>query len=281
MKKMLAVLFCLCLGYLCHAQEVLAYTLNAAATAAAPWEVGGVVAHGVVYEVSDIDQSKDLSRPDFVAQGVYRKFLGVTDQGLYVAQEFFDEGDVKFTDPYQLVDAAYVTEADFSANMTSKGGVSGRYVEWYLNAEKRYEAQYDSGVLQGEEKNWYSNGQLEGRRMFVDGTLAGESVHWYPNGNVMSRFEYEKGRLTGPATQWYENGVKQEERMYANDCESGMHTGWHRNGQKAFERWQVRCVSGQVRDPVPYGLWRWWDEQGNLIKEEDHGPMPPHLVQHP
>ncbi len=61
---------------------------------------------------------------------------------------------------------------------------------------------------------------------------------------------------------WYETGRKRLEGSYDKGKKHGKSIAWHPNGVK----WQIKDYSFGN----PTGIWKKWDEQGNLISEVSH-----------
>lgn len=154
--------------------------LDAAATAAAPWKEGDVVAHGYF---------------GFRRQGpqVERQFLGATADGFYLVQEFYAEGGGKFTDAFLLMEplvtkggsvvrdpvltdgqqgicgplVVYAQDGSkiIEGHFDHEGYISGHWIRWRDEraGEKFWEGNYEKGERVGERKVWdweYSNGRL-------------------------------------------------------------------------------------------------------------------------
>ena len=81
----------------------------------------------------------------------------------------------------------------------------------------------------------YFNGQKKEEANFKDGKLDGLQVAWYENGQKWSEINFKDGKENGLKTTWYENGQKQSEINFKNGEPEGLGFAWHRNGQKAME----------------------------------------------
>jgi len=91
---------------------------------------------------------------------------------------------------------------------------------------------------------------------------AGESIEYYPNGAVKM-----KGNLNADGTRnglwisYYDNGTKWSESYYVKGERDGHSLTFFPNGQ-------VRYI-GEYQDDEKTGTWKFYDEEGNVQKEEN------------
>lgn len=134
------------------------YTIDQAASAAAPWKIGKKVVKGLFVVFDDsIDPASYKHIP------AYRVFLGITPSGHYVVQEFYTENNAKATNPYQVFTQEGVTKpfCDFSVPDEPCGpqGIEGEFISWYPNGQKESHIFYSNGKLHGKYLQFYDNGQ--------------------------------------------------------------------------------------------------------------------------
>ncbi len=86
----------------------------------------------------------------------------------------------------------------------------------------------------------HPNGEVNSWQQFVDGIGEGEWINYYDNGNYREIGNYDQNKVTGPIKKYYRNGVLQAAGNYKD--------------------WRIRI-----------GEWKYYDEQGNLVKTEDYG----------
>ena len=204
--------------------------IDQTATSAAKWKVGDVVARSYAW-IADVH---------------YRKFLGITVDGGYLVQDFYessqnksgcpDSGDLPFTDPYVLNSVQEMLNGN--ADIYQFRSVSGDYTSWYDNGQKRQHAYFVKGNPQGLWEMWHANGQKSQEGQYQEGIPYGLWVQWYDNGNKLSEIEYADG------------------------VEHGCHCEWFRNGKK--------CVQGQSDMGQAVGKWIWWDDEGHVQRQIDH-----------
>lgn len=78
----------------------------------------------------------------------------------------------------------------------------------------------------------------------------------------------EDGRVVnhGPHTTWYESGIKASEGAYLNGKRHGQWTFWYPDGSRKLE--------AHYHQGREVGTWIFWDQQGEIFKETDFGPIP-------
>lgn len=111
--------------------------------------------------------------------------------------------------------------------------------------EVRYPNQQPQTVLKLDKKGtcvykteYYQTGQVRMEGPMKNDQMEGEWTAYYPDGRVQSHGYFKDGKRTGAATVYWVNGNLREEGFY----EEGRHCGH----------------------------WKWYDEQGILIREEDY-----------
>lgn len=142
MKKLLIALFSVFCMIDASAKEPLSYEIDPVATANAQWEVGEVIASWVL-EVDEESDSGIMSR----------RFLGVTLEGYYLVQEFYESGE-KLTDPYTFLDI------DSALNSIPYWGVVGRFKMWHSNGKPWTEVYIVDEKPSGVGFTWDANGDL-------------------------------------------------------------------------------------------------------------------------
>lgn len=203
MKKQLVVLACWAtLAWGASAQEI--PLVDAAATLAAPWEMGAQVATQPISEACG-------------AKSVVRRFLGMTVDGHYLVQDFFhvrtDEAgkpvELKLTDPYMVVKREDVERGDFFKPY--ERDVSGAYVRWSCDGKERVLGAYENGLQSGPWVFWHANGQKSAEGEYVAGKSHGVWTNWSDNGTKTESGEWSNGERQGLWSEWYDNGQKKSE----------------------------------------------------------------------
>lgn len=91
----------------------------------------------------------------------------------------------------------------------------------------------------------------------------GDHVEYHPNGEVKITGKYDKnGERTGLWTSYYDNSVKWSESYYVNGKKDGHSFTFYPNGKVRYR--------GEYRNDEKVGTWTFYDEQGNVTKEENY-----------
>lgn len=220
-----------------------AFVLTACTTkenASFPFQVDSIATAKAPWKVGD--QVVIYSNcPTIIANSdiCYAVFLGITAKGNALLQDHYDTGE-KLSDPYE-----YPFDIDLIQNPDSAKFNSfhheGLLTRYYQNGQKMVQSTYTNGQRNGFTRLWYENGQLSNEEEVHNDLIQGRAISWYRNGQKWAQYTYVNGKWHGPYTVWYENGQIKEEGNY----------------QDTF---------------VPVGLWRYWDKNGNLIKEINYDP---------
>jgi|GEM_PF-5816412 len=75
------------------------------------------------------------------------------------------------------------------------------------------------------------------------------------------RCEKSKGSRHGPSRFWHKNGQRSADTEWWDGRKHGKFTLWYPNGQKRAE--------GQHDRMEPAGIWKYWDEKGELVQQKD------------
>jgi hypothetical protein len=86
----------------------------------------------------------------------------------------------------------------------------------------------------------------------------GDWVTWHVNGQKAHDIQYRNGKYDGTFTACYDDdGSRCYQQHYTAGVCHGTDTGWHRNGKRAYE--------GQYEHGKQTGIWRWWNENGQVV----------------
>lgn len=94
---------------------------------------------------------------------------------------------------------------------------------------------------------YYANGKMRTKGMTYDGERHGKWSYYYENGFLWSEGNFFHGKRDGYALLFYDNGRK--------------------------------MVDGEYKENVPVGEWRFYNEQGELVKTVDADENPEVLEQ--
>ena len=121
------------------------------------------------------------------------------------------------------------------------GQLTEQVMAKYPNGQVRVVHYFDKQDNCVKETEYYESGQVKMEGGMKDGKMEGEWTSYFPDGRVQSHGFFENGERTGAAQVFYANGNKYEE-------------GYYKNGK--------HC-----------GKWKFYDEQGTLLKEVDFGEV--------
>ena len=91
-----------------------------------------------------------------------------------------------------------------------------------------------------------------------------KEAYFYPDGTLRMEGEYKFGIKNGKWTSYYKDGTKWSEGYYTDGINNGPTNTWYENGQLYYQ--------GYYKNGERAGLWKFYDEKGNFLKEIDYGP---------
>jgi len=139
----------------------------------------------------------------------------------------------------------------------NRGVLEGREASWYENGLMSAVCSYSVGKKDGEEKRWFGDGQLKELWQYKAGKIDGVCKGWYPNGFKMVEIEYRKGLRHGSAKDWYDTGKPFSTTTYVSDKQEGVKTGFYQSGAKKYES----LFHNDQRQGRSFA----WDKSGKVI----------------
>ena len=133
-----------------------------------------------------------------VANGYYRKLLGKTADGSFVAQDFYSRNDVKQSDPFIISNESGLKA--FTNQYTH-----GELFLYYANGAKMEHSVYEKGQLVSTHTAYYPSGTVFQVNQFENGKLNGRSQFYHPDGKLAANLEYVDGALVN-AEGWSTDG---------------------------------------------------------------------------
>ena len=103
----------------------------------------------------------------------------------------------------------------------------------------------------------YKNGQVKSIENFKNGKLNGEFKEFFEDGNLSQIATFKNGDMKNIKV-FYENGKLKFEQNLKN--RKGKYRGYYPNGKLEVE--------GEVFQGDEIGLWKYYNEEGNLLKTE-------------
>lgn len=163
----------------------------------------------------------------------------------------------------------------------------GRWISYYPNGEieriENYPSDSSIYLLCREYFIFISDGHVRARGItssglnIVKSVPHGEWLEFYDNGSIKAKKEFYMGLETGLWEWYYANGIKKREGRYFEEyliqhpCEVTAIT--HSWGM--FDIEDFHSGKHYVHIRPKHGTWKYWDDKGNLIKEElyDQGKL--------
>lgn len=103
----------------------------------------------------------------------------------------------------------------------------------------------------------YKSGQVKSIENFKNGKLNGEFKEFFENGSLFQIGTFKNGDMKNIKV-FYENGKLKFEQNLKN--RKGKYRGYYPNGKLEVE--------GEVFQGDEIGLWKYYNEEGNLLKTE-------------
>jgi antitoxin component YwqK of YwqJK toxin-antitoxin module len=123
--------------------------------------------------------------------------------------------------------------------------------EFYDNAKIKSAGSYKNGIQEGVFREYDTIGEITASKIYVNGHIVSEGI------------VDEAGLRQGPWIDKYESGEIKSKGKYKNGKRVGEWNFYHKNGKTEQE--------GKYNDAgKPHGLWKWYYESGNLLREEEY-----------
>lgn len=189
-----------------------------------PWKEGDII-----YEYQSFGPSDGVTDRIPAAKIIERKFLGKTDKGYYVVQDFYQQSGKEKSNPLTFMRKDNITQVDVYTGES----LDGEVILWLENGTKWIEGQYQEGNKQGQWTEWSENGLKAREGHFLNNKQQGLWTTWYPNEKQKSsEGQYQNGERVGLWTSWHWNGKKSEEGNFLAGKKHGSWTWWDRNSDR-------------------------------------------------
>ncbi|WP_434779090.1 toxin-antitoxin system YwqK family antitoxin [Neisseria sp. Ec49-e6-T10] len=182
----------------------------------------------------------------------YRKYLGKTDDGFFLIQDFYSGSHKIYSNEIKINTLEYIDEFYLPSC------IEGVLTYWHKNGQKYKEETYINGVVEGIYTEWYENGQKSYEINFVNGCLNGLHSIWYKNGQKHSEENYINDIFTGEASYWHENGQQSSYKVVLDwggpYADFGIVEHLDKNKDYTFSDYEFGCV--KISDMVIDGWWK-------------------------
>jgi antitoxin component YwqK of YwqJK toxin-antitoxin module len=184
------------------------------------------------------------------------------------------------------VEEFYPTGEKYSLNEFNKKGKNGVSINYYQNGQLKCFIYFKDDSILIPKLTWHSNGQIESLIDFHSNNV----IKWYDNsliefiGNNLPNSEngynekyfYENGQLEAERIEhmgkqvykeYFENGVVKIIGKYDNYFYNkvGKWQQFYNTGKPESE-----SNYSEIKPNVEDGIWKWWDENGNLILTKEY-----------
>ena len=233
------------------------------------------------------EQNQEENIADFDIESTYYRNGKVKSTSVYnkagkkdgVSTTFDKEGKIIQTEVYKN---GYLLRKGI---IDDKGLYQGLWEEYYLTGKLKSKGEYRNGKKYGKWQYFFTNGKLEQKGSYDSNGLATGEWNWfYENGNLLRREEFRKGIEDGDLEEYafdgslitkgeFFDGEKEGEWIYElNDHkEVGKYRYGQRNGHWVFSFPNgKKSFEGSFVEGNPEGKHKYYNERGNLIKEENY-----------
>jgi len=88
-----------------------------------------------------------------------------------------------------------------------------------------------------------------------------KEIRYYPNNKIQMEGKYKNNKRNGDWIYYFENGTIWCEGSFLDGVDHGQRIVYYENGQKRYE--------GSYIKGKQTGIWKFWDEDGDVQKEID------------
>lgn len=225
---------------------------------------GGLLMRGT-YRVGALDSLCSFFYPDkkLQAQGMLR---GGLETGSW--QFFHPNGNLRAVGAYQngIPDGQW-TYYDEQGQVVATGALRGgcKYGEWtfYANGSITAKGYFEDGLKNGTWTDYYLNGKIRAQGSYAYDREHGEWRYFHSNGQARQTEQWQAGKLMEISDFITTNGRPLPKGNFKKG--NGSRLIYHEK-RHFLAKWQV-SVSGNYKDGLPEGRWRYYDRKGRLRKE--------------
>lgn len=182
---------------------------------------------------------------NFVSEGrYYRKFLGVTDNGFYLVQDFYTYNDQPSTDPYVVIDRDSLISTSFESPVEM--AIHGKYIVKNFDGIKTLEGNFIHGKAEGMWVEYDSRGNIISTVSYVDGLLDGIWKKWDSDGNLVEFGQYDKGLKIGSWEEYGSQGNVISSTPYVNGKKHGCATIFDGYSIDSY-RQEIKFEAGELK----------------------------------
>jgi len=181
------------------------------------------------------------NKGQLMAQG---KIKNNIEEGLWL--DYFEDGTIK------------------SKNNYNKGLKNGKVFEYYEDGNIRTIGKYWQGKKIDTLTLYFNNGLINQQEIYIVDTIKniciGTAKRFYENGNIEKLIPIINWKREGICEIYFQNGNLKYITEYRNDKINGIVKSYYENG--------ILGASGNAKDSIKDGEFKYYDEKGNLIGTE-------------
>jgi len=170
----------------------------------------------------------------------------------------FKDGKPVGTFRYFYPDGQVKTRSTFSEN-----GKFARVVSYFQNGNKMASGNY---LNEKRDSIWQFFSEkdeiLVSEESYQTGVKEGVSRVYFPGGGVAEITTWKNGVMDGLSEQYFSDGKIKVRLSYKNGEKNDSFTTWFLSGQP--------MISGQYNHGHPSGQWIYYNEDGSVLRTEDH-----------
>jgi len=147
-------------------------------------------------------------------------------------------------------------------------GRNGEYREYWEDGTIKFMFNFVDGKTDGEGNEFYEDGKIKQKAIYKNGELNGLYQTWFRahpnvNPNIMEEINFKDGKRDGPYKHYNSAGIVIKECNYLNDLLEGKHIIRNYTNGKIY-------IEEHYKQNLLHGSCKQWDEEGNLVREQDY-----------
>lgn len=145
------------------------------------------------------------------------------------------------------------------------------YNKIFLDGVLDEEFHYKDEKKHGGFKQYHSNGKIEQEGEFKDDEKNGLWKSYNDKGNLTQEMYFSMGLKNGVTKTYFGNGEPDVEINYKNGMKNGIYKEFSESGSG-----KLKC-DGEFKDDNPCGVWKTYNEDGELIDETNYSEVFPEV----
>ena len=214
------------------------------------WYDNGVIRESGVYIEGERNDDWNFSSPDGKENGKIEYFGGNRVHGHYFI--YWDNGN-------KMVDEFWI-----------KGKKDGKWISWYENGNLEKIKNYCVDKLNGEFIQYSKSGQILQESFFENGKPIGTSINYHKDGRIKTKIVRDGDNEVWTDYIYDSSGKLINTESHDRFGRLYKYTYFYPDGNKKQKTQYTRSRGDSLLDKQPSGKWFWYDQEGTIIKVEDH-----------